>query len=83
MNIMRFFPKYLEHAKIMAMEFRSRAVAIATRMSIPKAIKVGIRIIAAPSPAIVRRVVNTKFNVPAIIAMSIIGMSSLCLDDIS
>ena len=44
---------------------------MATRISMPKAIKVGMRIIAAPSPAMVSRVVNINVIIPAIAAVTI------------
>jgi len=49
----------------MAIEFRRRAVDIAVRSGIPKAKKTGIKIKAAPTPAMVKTVVNIKVTIPA------------------
>ena len=56
---------------------------MATRISMPNAIKVGMRIIAAPSPAMVSMVVNTNVIKPAIAAaiMSHNNANTLPLDN--
>jgi len=50
-------------AKTIAMEFNNSAVDIALRSGIPRARKIGIKINAAPTPAMVKTVV--KINVTA------------------
>ena len=69
-----FFLAKLMEAKIIAIEFRSKAVDIAVRSGIFKARKIGIRIKAAPTPAIVKIVVKTKVTIPAIIYTNIIHL---------
>ena len=49
----------------MATEFNRRAVAMAMCMSIPRAMNRGMRTKAAPTPAIVSRVVNARVINPA------------------
>jgi hypothetical protein len=48
------------------MEFSNKAVDIAVKSGIPNARKIGIKINAAPTPAIVRIVVNKKVTTAAI-----------------
>jgi len=55
----------------MAIEFKRRAVDIAVRSGIPKAKNKGIKIKAAPTPAMVKIVVKTKVIIPAIRYVSI------------
>jgi hypothetical protein len=54
-------------AKIMATEFKRRAVDMAVRSGIPKVKNTGIRMKAAPTPAIVKTVVKPKVTIPPII----------------
>lgn len=51
----------------MAIEFKRRAVDIEVKSGIPKAKNRGIKIKVAPTPAIVKIVVNRKVTTPAII----------------
>jgi len=63
----------------MAMEFSSRAVDIALKSGIFRTRKIGIKIKAAPTPAIVKTVVNIKVIAAAIKYVSISGLSLLYL----
>ena len=63
----------------MAMELSKRAVAMATCTSIPRAINTGIRINAAPTPAMVSKAVKIKVMPPAI--AEIITIAPLSMTD--
>jgi hypothetical protein len=59
----------LTEATDIATALRRSAVAIAVCTSIPSAIKTGIRMKAAPTPAMVSKVVKMKVIIPAIIVI--------------
>jgi len=50
----------------MATEFKRRAVDMAVKSGMPKVKNTGIKINAAPTPAMVKIVVKTKVTIPAI-----------------
>jgi hypothetical protein len=60
------------------MELSSSAVAMAICRSIPNEINTGIRIKAAPTPAMVRSAVKTSVIAPAIAKVTIFTLSLQC-----
>jgi hypothetical protein len=63
---------YLIEAKIMATEFSKRAVDIAVRRGTPRAKNTGIKMKAAPTPAMVKTVVKPKVAIPAMMLVNIV-----------